>query len=199
MTRTTFFGYGLAIALSAVACGNRSDRTATAGDENRTGQPPASGAAAAGTTANKAAADENASPVALTGCLQKGDGRSDYILTEVNSPRTSVGTSGTTGSAKDRGAGGSAPSGDAVGPEQMRAAAHAYRLNGDRDSLEPLVGRQVRVSGTMAKASDLNAHDDNGRMKDRDRTKIDEGDLAKIDVASVDSVADNCGGKTGRK
>jgi len=194
MTRTTFLGYGLAIALSAVACGNHTDRTATAGDENRTGQPPASGAAA-----SKAAGDENASPVALTGCLQKGDGRSDYILTEVNSPRTSVGTSGTTGSAKDRGAAGSAPSGDAVGPEQMRAAAHAYRLNGDRDRLEPLVGKQVRVSGTMAKASDLNAHDDNGKMKDRDRAKIDEGDLAKIDVASVDSVADNCGGKTGRK
>jgi hypothetical protein len=72
-------------------------------------------------------------------------------------------------------------------------------LNGDRDRLEPLVGKQVRVSGTMAKASDLNAHDDNGKMKDRDRAKIDEGDLAKIDVASVDSVADNCGGKTGRK
>jgi len=29
--------------------------------------------------------------VTVTGCLQKGDGRSDYILTEVSTPRTKVG------------------------------------------------------------------------------------------------------------
>ena len=81
----------------------------------------------------------------------------------------------------------------------MRAAAHSYRLSGDRDNLEPLVGKQVRVSGTMAKAADLDTHDDNGKLKDRDRTKIDEGDLARVDVASVDSVADACGSKTTRK
>jgi hypothetical protein len=31
------------------------------------------------------------------------------------------------------------------------------------------------------------------------RTKIDEDDLAKVDVTSIDSVADNCGGTSSRK
>jgi hypothetical protein len=112
---------------------------------------------------------------------------------EINTTRGAVGTSGSNGRTTERGA-----NADVVGQEQMRAAAHAYRLDGDRDSLEPLVGKQVRVSGTLAKRSDLNAHDDAGTMKDRDRTKIDEGDLARIDVAKVDSVADSCGGKASK-
>jgi len=122
--------------------------------------------------------------------LQKGDGRSDYILTEINTPKESVGTSGAAGTS----------GADTVAQERLQAAEHAYRLSGDHDNLEPLVGKRVRVSGTLAQASDLNAHDDNGKMKDRDRAKIGESDLAKVDVASVDSVADTCGGKaSGRK
>jgi hypothetical protein len=193
MNRRTLTAWGIAIALSAFACSNdRANNTAT----DRTGQPPAAGAGSAGTagTAESTAAkssDGNTAPVTLVGCLQKGDGRSDYILTEVNTTRTTVGTSGSTAGA------GSAS--DVVGQEQMRAAAHAYRLSGDRDTLEPLVGKQVRVSGTLAKSSDLNAHDDSAKVKDRDRAKIDEDDLAKVEVASVDSVSDNCGGTSGRR
>jgi hypothetical protein len=196
MTRTACLGWTLALAVIAFACSDngKADNKFAGGDATKTGEPAAAGAGTAGTsgstTATASDRTSDQSPVTLVGCLQKGDGRSDYILTEVNTRKT-VGTSGSTaekGSASD-----------VVGQEQMRAAAHAYRLSGDRDSLEPLVGKQVRVSGTLSKSSDLNAHDDNGRMKDRDRTKIDEGDLAKVDVASVDSVSDNCGGKSGRK
>jgi hypothetical protein len=199
MKQTTLIGWGLACALSAVACtSNSTDRTA---DADRTGQPPAAGAAAgtpgaagtSGTAADTASRDAANSPVTITGCLQKGDGRSDYILTELNTTRGAVGTSGSSSTTDRNGAA------DKVGQEQMRAAAHAYRLEGDRDSLEPLVGKQVRVSGTMAKSSDLNAHDEAGKLKDRDRTKLDEGDLARIDVAKVDSIAGSCGGKAPKK
>ena len=189
---STFFAWGIAAALAAFACGGNGHDQYGA-DAQRTGQPPAAGAGASGSAANAATSGENNSPVTLTGCLQKGDGRADYILTEVNTTRTTVGTSGSTGAAE------SAPKIDAVGQEQMRAVSHAYRLSGDRDNLEPLVGKQVRVSGTITQQSDLTAHDDNGKVKDRDRTKFDEDDLARIDVASVDSVSDNCGGKAGRR
>jgi hypothetical protein len=192
---TTFMGCSLALALSAFACGgNNNGNDQYGADAKRTGQPPPAGAIA-GTSGSTAASEQNRSPVTLTGCLQKGDGRSDYILTEVNSTRTAVGTSGSAGSSTSEGA--TKP--DAVGQEQMRAASHAYHLHGDRDNLEPLVGKQVRVSGTMTQKSDLNAHDESGKMKDRDRSKIDEDDLAQVDVASVDSVADNCGGAKRRK
>ena len=215
MTRSACLGWSLAFAVSAFACGGNTDADNRSGAATKTGEPAAAGADAkanaaapngsaartgtagtAGSAADDRARSDNSAPVTLVGCLQKGDGRSDYILTEVNSTRTTVGTSG---AAQRPSAGGQSDrSSDVVGQEQMRAAAHAYRLSGDRSAIEPLVGKQVRVSGSLAKSSDLNAHDDNGRMKDRDRTKIDEGDLAKVDVASIDSVSDNCGGKSSR-
>ncbi|HKB09167.1 MAG TPA: hypothetical protein VKD69_00890 [Vicinamibacterales bacterium] len=190
-------GVGLAMLLAAYGCStdrSSADRTA---DANRPGEPAAAGAdragapgsaATAGTPGSAAtsgtAADENNAQksVTLTGCLQKGDGRSDYILTELNKPRTGVGTSGTT----------KPSSSDTVGQEQMRAASHAYKLDGDRDTLEPMVGKEVRVSGTIDRGSALNEHTDSGQLKDRDRTKIDESDLAKVKVASVDSIGDSC-------
>jgi hypothetical protein len=192
-------GCSLAVVLSAAGCsGDRSaNRTA---ENNATGQPAAAGADRAGApgsapaaaAANGTAADENnaRAPVTLTGCLQKGDGRSEYILTEVNRPRTSVGTSGSTGAGGDR---------DLVAQEQMREAAHAYKLSADRDTLEPLVGKQVRVSGTVERRSQLNEHNADGTLKDRDRTKIDADDLASVHVASIDSIADGCGGKSGAR
>jgi hypothetical protein len=144
-------------------------------------------------------------PVTLTGCLQKGDGRA-FILTEINSSQLSVGTSG------------SSPSTGTVEGEQVRAAAHAYRLQTDDDkALEALVGHQVRVYGTLTERADLprgqvapgaeptntnhpgsaSAREDTGRStasgNDRPTTKIEEGDLARIAVASIDRVADACG------
>ena len=192
-------GCGLATLLAAFGCGGDHNAANGTAAGNGTGQPAAAGAdrtgtpgAATGTAATTgSAADENnaRTPVTLTGCLQKGDGRSDYILTEINQPRTSVGTSGST----------SAAGTDKVGQEQMRAAAHAYKLSADKDTLEPLVGKQVRVSGTVERQSQLNEHNDNGTVKDRDRTKIDADDLASVHVASIDSIADACGSPSARK
>lgn len=197
---------GLAAALAAYGCGGDS---APRANDNATGQPAAAGAdraggasagsaAASGSAANGSAANANAGsradapkqPITLTGCLQKGDGRSDYILTAVNTTRESP-TVGTSGASQN---------GDKVGEEQMRQASHAYRLSGDHDHMEGLVGKQVRVSGTVTAQSDLNEHTQSGQLKERDRQKIDEGDLAKVDVASIDSIADACGGaKSGTK
>ena len=188
-------GCGLATLLAAFGCGGDHNGTNGTAAKNGTGEPAAAGADRTGTpgkatgtaAASGTAADENnaRTPVTLTGCLQKGDGRSDYILTEINQPRSSVGTSGST----------SAAGSDKVGQEQMRAAEHAYKLSADNDTLEPLVGTQVRVSGTVERRSQLNEHKDNGTVKDRDRTKIDAGDLASVHVASIDSIADSCGAK----
>ena len=191
-------GCGLATVLAAFGCGG--DHAATNGTAagNGTGQPAAAGADRTGTpgtatgtaAASGTAADENnaRTPVTLTGCLQKGDGRNDYILTEINQPRTSVGTSGSSAAGSDK-----------VGQEQMRAAEHAYKLSADNDTLEPMVGKQVRVSGTVERRSQLNEHNDNGTVKDRDRTKIDADDLASVHVASIDSIADACGSPSARK
>src|SRR5262249_10597822 len=130
MTRTgvwtTFAGWGVAVALSAFACGGGDTKTANkfpAGDATNAGEP------AAGRAGSTAATEK--SPVTITGCLQKGEARSDYILTDVNATPSPAGTSGSTSST------------DAVGKEQMRLAKRAYSLSGDRDTLEPLVGKQV--------------------------------------------------------
>ena len=174
----TVCGWAVAIALSGFACsGSSTENKFPNGDATKAGEP-ASGAAA-GTAATTTADDK--SPITVTGCLQKGDGRSDYILTEVSTTRTTVGTTGAPPPA-------TGSSADVVGKEQMRAAAHAYNLNGDRDTLEGLVGKQVRVNGTLTARADL-------KDKERDRTKIDEDDLAKVDVTSVEAVAGSCGAK----
>ena len=62
-----------------------------------------------------------------------------------------------------------------------------------------MVGKQVRVSGIMARRADLpsprvatpNSPDD---AKNRSMEKIDTGDLAKIDEASITVVSSSCGG-----
>src|SRR5262249_47304510 len=95
MKRTAFTAFGLALAVSAFACSNSNTTART--DADRAGAPPAAGAGTAGTAESRAPldSDQKSTPVTLVGCLQKGDGRSDYILTEVNSTRTTAGTSGT--------------------------------------------------------------------------------------------------------
>ncbi len=205
-TSTMVAACALGLVISTWACSS-SDRNAT--DTAATGQPAAAGADRTGTPgATAGAADANgtarpagtsgvdadkdvkAEPITLTGCLQKGNGalRTDYILTEVNATRSPVGTSGAAN-----------PKSDVVGNEQMRAAEHSYRLDGDRDELDKLVGKQVRVNGTVEKRSDLNEHNADGTVKDRDRTKIDDGDLAQVKVDTVASIADACGKSAPRK
>jgi len=156
----------LAVAVGAAACGGgRADRDhdSTVGTSGR---------------------DDGSRQVTLAGCLQKGDG-SDYILTQVNAPAGAVGTTGTPSDARK-----DSEQPSAVGQQQMRAAAHSYRLSGDDDQMRDLVGHQVRVQGTLKDKADLSRDKAGTADKPSD---IDEGDLASINVASIQSTGPACG------
>jgi hypothetical protein len=141
----------------------------------------ASIAACNGDRSNIARGHEGA-PINLTGCLQKGGGfTAPYVLTQVNEPARSVGTTGST----------EAPG--AAAREQMREARHAYRLAGDKDQLDNLVGKQVRVQGTVAENSDLNKRAEDSRRDADKPADLDTNDLAKVNVTSISSVSDSCG------
>jgi hypothetical protein len=129
-------------------------------------------------SADEARGHEGA-PINLTGCLQKDPGLgTTYILTQVNEPTRSVGTAGS-----------SDQSAAAVERERLREAKHAYRLGGDGDQFEKLVGKQVKVQGTIAENSDLSKK----RADGDHRIDVDAGDLAKVDVTTIAQVADACG------
>src|SRR5262249_7665146 len=115
----------------------------------------------------------------LTGCLQRGGGMNNFVLTQVNEPTRSVGTSGAT---SDPGA---------VKQEQMREAKHAYQLEGDDKQLEGLVGKQVSVEGVVAESSDINKKAKHARKNDKP-LDIDSGDLAKVDVKSIAQIGEGC-------
>jgi hypothetical protein len=182
---------GLAAALTA-ACGNK--------DQNRADQPMADADRPVGTSGSTATMNDKKpvdKPVDLTGCLQKSDG--SYVLTEINKPSPNAAPT------KKKG------DGSVAEREQLHAAQHAYRLSGDKDDeLEKLVGKQVRVSGTMTEPSDLIDRDnrkgndlnvgtsgvqDKNHEGRQDRAKIDTGNLAKVDVTSIQQVAEGCGKK----
>jgi hypothetical protein len=74
----------------------------------------------------------------------------------------------------------------------MREAKHAYRLDGDRDELNSMVGKQVRVDGTVVDNSDLNKVARENRANDKP-LDLDTGDLAKVDVKTISRVSDSCG------
>ena len=170
-----------------VACGCTAALTIAAACDNSNSQQRSSSSSAPGATAapaEKSASDNQ--PVTLTGCLMRGDGRNDFILTKANQP---VGTSGA--------------SSEPVGiPERTREAAErSYRLDGDNDQLNALIGHRVRVSGTIKDRGDLTASPDTSASSPRGTSgeagknqEISESDLAKVDVKSVDSVADSCNG-----
>jgi len=153
---TTIVACGIALAVSSTACNKDSDRART----------------------SEARGHEGA-PINLTGCVQKEGGlTTTYILTQVNEPTQSVGTTGSNAAGN-------------VDQERMRAAKHAYRLDGDGDQLKDLVGKQVKVEGTIAENSDLNKKT---TTADQDkRSDIDAGDLAKVDVKTIAATGDTCG------
>jgi len=93
-------------------------------------------------------------PISVTGCLQQGDGHT-YILTRVNEPsQKSVGTSGTPAQ---------------VEREQLREAANAYRIDPSGDvKLDDMIGKQIRVSGTLVERADLPKPEANGSAAARD-------------------------------
>jgi hypothetical protein len=134
-------------------------------------------------------------PIDLTGCLQKADG--SYVLTQISTPNANAAPTSKKGD------------GSVVEREQMHAAQHAYRLSADKaDDLEKLVGKQVKVSGTVMERSELTGRDDRkgndlsvgtsgaqdrNHERDRDRAKIDASDLARVDVTSIQQTAEGCG------
>ena len=159
-------------ALAGAACDNTTNR-----------QTSSAAVTPADTSAN------NNQSVTLTGCLLRGDGRNDFILTKANQP---VGTSGAASGA------------GSVEQKTIDAASRSYRLNGDNDELDKLVGHQIRVSGTLADRGNLNppqqgssAERGTSGTTNKDR-ELSESDLAKMDVKSVESIADSCdSGKNG--
>jgi hypothetical protein len=163
--------------LGIVSCGG-TDRAAT---DSSTAAPNGTPAARADQPANSA--DRSAQSIALNGCLQRGDGRNSFVLTRVNEPRQSVGTSG------------EAQPGT-VAREQARAAENAYSLNPQGDlKLDDLVGKQVQVTGMMARKADIPTAGDTGRPDDRNSpSSIKERDLARLDVMTATATADACGG-----
>jgi len=170
-TKSFITGCGLAVALTGAAC-NRHDAAEVDRDNGRL---------AADTAKDRG---HEGAPITVTGCLQRASGMNNYILTQVNSPsETPVATAGKDAS--------SAP----VQREQMREAKHSYSLdNGDKDVMRDMVGKQVRVNGTIKDTSDLHKEAAKTNTDDR-RLDIDAGDLAKIDVQGIVQLAEECGQK----
>lgn len=129
---------------------------------------------------------KGASPITVAGCLQKGTG-SDFILTRINEPSKTAGTTGvgaSTAARADNSGGGT------VEREQLRSAAGAYRVDAAKGvSLSELVGREVRVVGTITENMDLPRAN-----ADRDPVQVKQGDLARIEATSVSRTAAECRG-----
>jgi len=133
--------------------------------------------APAETPAATAGTEPAPEPINLTGCLQKGDGNT-YILTQINEP----------------------PKGEPVAKQDAKEAEHAYRLNAkpaNDDDWPTMVGRQVLVSGTLAKPSDVAQQV--GTSGSKDKTEIHESDLAQVDVADIQQLTASCGGHAAKK
>ncbi len=127
-------------------------------------------------------------PISLIGCLQEGHGGT-YILTTLNEPKHPDS---------------SKPS--VVASERLKAAEKAYRLSArETTDLSKLVGTRVRVEGTVSKPSELLARnaagvESTGTAGHEAGTasaarKIEQDDLAKVDVSSVQKVAATCGSR----
>jgi hypothetical protein len=173
-----------AVALATVCACNRDNR------DNRNNMPPANQTP---TTERAAPADQQAvnSPITVTGCLQKeGSLMTTYILTAMNEPsQNGIGTTG---------------NGTAVEREQVREAERSYRINPKENvDMESMVGKQVRVSGVIAKAADLpepstatsgKNEKEMEKNEAKEMEKIDKADLAKIDAATISVVSNDCGG-----
>jgi hypothetical protein len=203
---------GLALAVAAGACSNdsrpqddlgRNSAVTNEGDradraDNRSATADTADQRRGEMNRDNARGHEGA-PITLVGCLQKGDGLNNYILTGVNRPAEAVGT---TGDVASKGAA-------AVEREQVRSAHHAFRVAGKDDEMRDMVGKQVRVVGTVEDGSDLwretrKGENEHGNLDPnrKDRIDVSESDLAKVDVNSIEQVANVCGemgAQSGRK
>jgi len=162
----------LAIA-GTIACGNNNRST----NASSSTPPPA--------PATDQKAEKAATPITVTGCLQRDGGT--YIVTRLNEPsEKGVGTTG---------------SGAAVEHEQLREAANAYRVDPKQDTdLDKMIGKKVSVNGTLEDKANLpQASGTSGQSSANDRPDIGRTDLAKISADNVSVVSDNCGGAAGAK
>lgn len=175
-----------------VACGGgeRRDQSATGTSDTR--------ATHAQDSAERRATDQQ---VTLTGCLQRGGGAltRGFMLTMLNEPSGSVGTSGSSVT----------QTGSSVEREQMRMAARTYRLEPKGNlELDQMIGKQVRVTGTVVEpadvpkgnggiGSDADTQRPNRDQRDREAagTRMDTSDLAKVEITAASIVADACGGR----
>lgn len=169
---------GVAVGLAALGC-NRAGKSST---EKAVPAPAA-------TAAPSAAKPHSPEHVSLTGCLQEGN-HGTYILAELNRPAKPDSSN---------------PS--IVAHEDLAAAVHAYRLNASKDQkLSKLVGRTIRVDGTLTEPSDLVASNPaaggpvgtGGQGTETvgqapGRREISQRDLAKVEVSSVVKIANVCG------
>ena len=163
-----------AVALATVCACHKDNR------DNTNAMPPANQTP---TTQSAPPSDQQAinSPITVTGCLQKEGGlMTTYIVTGMNeSSQKGIGTTGT---------------GTAVEREQMREAENSFRVSPkDNVDMDSMVGKQVRVTGVLAKRADLpeptTGTDQNGA---KEMEKMNKGDLAKIDDATIAVVSDTC-------
>jgi hypothetical protein len=168
----------IAVGLGAAACGSP--------------EPTSSENDAALPSASETLASREGAPVTLTGCLQQRDGTltDSFILT------------GVTDAGLDAPAAAAGDARTSVERQQVRAAMRSYRLDGDDDELERNVGKQVRVTGRLAEASDMRAERTAppdadrpavGTGGERKDAEIEADDLAEVEVESVQIVADACG------
>jgi hypothetical protein len=167
-------GFSVACVIAAVsACGSGRDNTAgqsTNGDRSLAQRSDA--------TAERRSGDTDKTSITVAGCLQKGDGNA-FILTRVNQPEQSVGTGGTSEAR-------------VVERERLRAAAGSYRVDPPPDvRAEGLVGKEVRIIGTVSDNADLPRPSDERRGNGAD---INQSDLARIAATSITATRDACQG-----
>lgn len=196
--KTTTFVRALAVSCSvaaAAACSNNNANTSASNPGNTTGTTAATDTAHPGQSNNSAVH----TPVSINGCLQKGTGGT-YLLTRLNEPAH-----------KDVGSSGPA---SAVEQEQLWMARNEYRIDPQHDvKVDDLVGKQVRVTGTIVDAADLptarqeadrdrrdqptatSGTADRNSTRDANGADIKQGDLAKIDASAVSMIAASCGSK----
>ena len=181
----------LALAGAAIfAFGCNANDTAKTNAANTPNPNAAAATPATGSTAPAAAANTDATKpeVVLTGCLPEEKGvLGEYILTQAKPVMSSGNAIGTSGAADEK-----ASKGEPKGIEQrqLAQAERSYRLSGSSDQLKDQIGHEIRVRGNLT---------DQGSVAKSTDTDIKQGDLAKVDVASVELVADSCNAAGSKK
>jgi hypothetical protein len=165
----------------SVACVIGAVSACSTGRDNAAGQSSSSDRSmgqATNTAAERRGGETDQASITVAGCLQKGNGNT-FILTRVNEPAQSVGTGGNRDAR-------------VVEREQRRAAAGSYRVDPPADShADGLVGKEVKIVGTVRENADLPRPGTDARAKPAD---INESDLTRISATSITMTRDVCQG-----